>query len=227
MKYVRMNDMKLQPKEIIPAILSKTKEDFQNDLKKLIISKRLGRGWVHVDFMDNQLVPNQSILPEDLAGVDFGNLKKEAHLMVKNPEVWIEKLLDLGFERIIIHLEAQGDITRYIKLVKDGGAQAVVALNPETPVEKLTDLILMIDRVLVMGVHPGFQGQAFIPETIDRVKKIKSQNWPVKIEVDGAVKDRNAKAILQAGADALISGSFLISGDPDENLKDLLKEVQL
>ena len=109
--------MKAQDPEIIPAILSKTKEDFQQDLRKIINSKKLSRGWVHVDFMDNQLVPNQSILPEDLEGVNFGNLKKEAHLMVKKPASWIKKLLDLGFERIIIHLEAEGDIKEYIKSV--------------------------------------------------------------------------------------------------------------
>ncbi|MDP3733545.1 MAG: hypothetical protein Q8Q91_03290, partial [Candidatus Daviesbacteria bacterium] len=124
--------MKLQHLEIIPAILSKTKEAFQKDLKKLTDSKKLNSGWVHVDFMDNQLVPNQSILPKDLKEVNFGNLKKEAHLMVKKPASWIKKLLDLGFERIIIHLEAQGDIIHYIKLVKDAGAEVVIALNNET-----------------------------------------------------------------------------------------------
>ncbi|OGE38923.1 hypothetical protein A3B42_04070 [Candidatus Daviesbacteria bacterium RIFCSPLOWO2_01_FULL_38_10] len=213
-----------QPKpEIIPAILSQTIEQFQEDLQKLINSKNLSSGWVHVDFMDNQLVPNQSILPEDLVGVNFGNLKKEAHLMVKNPETWIKKLLDLGFERIIIHMESQGNIAAYLKLIKNAGAKAVLAINPETSIEKFNEFVLSADGVMVMGVHPGFQGQSFVPETIDKISKIKSQNWPVKIEVDGAVKDTNAKQILQAGADTLISGSYLIKGDPDQNLANLLK----
>ena len=209
--------------DIIPAILSQTIEDFQEDLRKLLNSKKLSRGWVHVDFMDNQLVPNQSILPEDLVGVNFGNLKKEAHLMVKNPETWIKKLLDLGFERIIIHMESQGNIAAYLKLIKNAGAKAVLAINPETSIEKFNEFVLSADGVMVMGVHPGFQGQSFVPETIDKISKIKSQNWPVKIEVDGAVKDTNAKQILQAGADTLISGSYLIKGDPDQNLANLLK----
>lgn len=214
--------MKAQDPEIIPAILSKNALDFNRDLDKLKNSQKLNFGWVHVDFMDNQLVPNQSILPEDLQNIDFGNFKKEAHLMVKNPKTWIIKLLDLGFERIIIHLEAEGDIEEYIKLVKDAGAEVVLAINPETPIEKLDEFVPLIDRVLVMGVHPGFQGQQFIPETIDKVKKIKSQNWGVKIEVDGAVKDWNAKSIIEAGADTLIVGSYLIQGRPDENLDKLL-----
>lgn len=215
--------MSEQYPEIIPAILSKTKNDFQQDLKKLINSQKLSHGWVHVDFMDNQLVPNQSILPEDLQGVNFGNLKKEAHLMVKNPLSWIEKLLDLGFERIIIHLEAEGDITNYIKLVKDHGAEVVLALNHETSFEELEKFIPKIDRVLVMEIDPGFQGNPFIPESVDKIKKIKSQNWGVKIMVDGAVKDTNAKQIFQAGADTLISGSYLIQGNPDQNLDKLTK----
>lgn len=212
--------MKAQDPEIIPAILSKNIKDFKRDLGKLKNSQKLNSGWVHIDFMDNQLVPNQSILPEDLAGVDFGNLKKEAHLMVKNPKTWIIKLLDLGFERIIIHLEAAGNIAACIKLIKN--AEVVLAINPETPIEKLKEFIPMIDCVLVMGVNPGFQGRPFIPETIDKVKKIKALNWPVKIEVDGAVKDWNAKSIAEAGADTLISGSYLIQGNPDENLDKLL-----
>ncbi|HCB22708.1 TPA: hypothetical protein DEP06_02745 [Candidatus Daviesbacteria bacterium] len=165
-----------QPKpEIIPAILSQTIEQFQEDLQKLINSKNLSSGWVHVDFMDNQLVPNQSILPEDLVGVNFGNLKKEAHLMVKNPETWIKKLLDLGFERIIIHMESQGNIAAYLKLIKNAGAKAVLAINPETSIEKFNEFVLSADGVMVMGVHPGFQGQSFVPETIDKISKIKSQ----------------------------------------------------
>ena len=211
-----------QPKpEIIPAILSQTIEQFQEDLQKLINSKNLSSGWVHVDFMDNQLVPNQSILPEDLIGVNFGNLKKEAHLMVKNPLNWVKKLLKLGFERIIVHLEAAGAIKTYLKLIRDHGAMAVLAINLETKVEKLNEFVSLLDGVLVMGVHPGFQGQSFVPGTIDKIAKIKSRNWPVIIEVDGAVKDWNTRQLIQAGADILIVGSFLVNGNPDENLEKL------
>src|SRR3989338_65462 len=207
--------------DIIPAILSQTIEDFQEDLRKLLNSKKLSRGWVHVDFMDNQLVPNQSILPEDLVGVNFGNLKKEAHLMVKNPLNWVKKLLKLGFERIIVHLEAAGAIKTYLKLIRDHGSMAVLAINPETKVEKLNEFVSLLDGVLVMGVHPGFQGQSFVPGTIDKIAKIKSRNWPVIIEVDGAVKDWNTRQLIQAGADILIVGSFLVNGNHDENLEKL------
>lgn len=217
--------MKAQDPEIIPAILSKNIEDFNRDLEKLKNSRNLSSGWVHVDFMDNELVPNHSILPEDLQGINFGNLKKEAHLMVKKPALWIKKLLDPGFERIIIHLEADGDIGQYIKLIKDAGAEVAIALNHETDIEKIKPFVKIIDRILLMGVKPGFQGQPFIPECTDKVKKIKALNWGVKIEVDGAVKGWNAKSIIEAGADTLIIGSYLIQGNPDENLDNLRNEI--
>ena len=141
--------------------------------------------------------------------------------MVKNPLNWVKKLLKLGFERIIVHLEAAGAIKTYLKLIRDHGAMAVLAINPETKVEKLNEFVSLLDGVLVMGVHPGFQGQSFVPGTIDKIAKIKSRNWPVIIEVDGAVKDWNTRQLIQAGADILIVGSFLVNGNPDENLEKL------
>lgn len=212
------------PDEIIPAILSKTIEDFKNDLGKLLNSKNLNSGWVHVDFMDNIFVPNLSITPDDLSVIDFKALKKEAHLMVKEPQEWIKKLLKLGFKRIIIHIESEGDITGCIDLIKQG-AKAVLAINPDTPVSKLEPFTEKIDGILVMGVVPGFQGQSFIPETLNKIKEIRSKGWSLEIEVDGAVKDWNAKDIVESGADVLILGSFLIKGDPDQNLGALLESL--
>ena len=100
-----------------------------------------------------------------------------------------------------------------------------MAINPETPIEKLTPFIKNIDTILVMGVHPGFQGQSFIPQTLDRIKKLASQGVP--LEVDGAVKDINAKEIVESGADILVSGSYLINGVPDENLSKLKEAIKV
>ena len=212
------------PDEIIPAILSKTVEDFQNYLSKLLNSRNLNSGWVHVDFMDNIFVPNLSITPQDLQSIDFKALKKEAHLMVKEPQEWIRKLLELGFKRIIIHIEADGDIAGYIDLIKQD-AKAVLAINPGTPVSKLEPYAKKVDGILVMGVNPGFQEQSFIPQTLNKIKEIRSKGWSLKIEVDGAVKDWNAKDIVENGADTLILGSFLIKGNPDQNLAVLLDSL--
>lgn len=211
--------------DIVPAILSKTIQDFQTDISKLKNSKNLCNGWVHIDFMDNEFVPDQSINPEDLEGIDFGSLKKEAHLMVKYPKTWIEKLINLGFERIIIHFEAEGDLREYIELIKSGGAETVIALKHESDLDQLEPFADSIDRVLLMGVVPGFQGQPFIPGVIGKIKQLKLKNWPVKIEVDGAVRDTNARQLVEAGVDCLIVGSFLIKENPDLALEKLLAVI--
>lgn len=213
------------PDEIIPAILSQNTQDFKADLQKIVASQNLSSGWIHVDLMDNIFVPNFSIKAQELKGVDFGNLKKEVHLMVKEPESWIKKCLELGFQRIIIHIECSGDISSYISMIKSAGAKAVLAINPPTPAENLAPYSNQIDGVLVMGVNPGFQGQSFIPETLDKIREIKAKFNPKKIEVDGAVKDWNAKGLVASGADIIILGSFLIKGNPDENLAVLLKAL--
>lgn len=211
--------------DIVPAILCKSLQDLQTYIAKLKNSKNLNNGWVHIDFMDNEFVPNKSINPEDLEGVNFGNLKKEAHLMVNNPKEWIEKLIKLGFERIIIHFEAEGDLREYIELIKSGGAEAVIALKHESSLDQLEPFADSINRVLLMGVAPGFQGQPFIPGVIEKVKQLKLKNWPIKIEVDGAVRDTNAKQLVDAGVDCLIVGSFLIKENPDQNMEKLLAAI--
>lgn len=213
------------PEEIIPAILSKSPEDFKNDLSKLLSSKNLNSGWVHVDFMDNIFVPNISVTPEDLAEIDFGSLKKEAHLMVAEPKDWIKQLIQLGFSRIMIHVEIEGDIHDYISEIKAAGCEAVLAINPRTPISELESYAKELDGILVMGVVPGFQGQEFIPETLDKVKEIRAKGWTLKISVDGAIKDWNAGDIMENGADNIILGSFLIKGDPDQNLGALLESL--
>ncbi|MDO8573704.1 MAG: ribulose-phosphate 3-epimerase, partial [Candidatus Daviesbacteria bacterium] len=178
------------------------------------------------DFMDNIFVPNISISPDDLSGINFKDLKKEGHLMVANPEEWIKKLIKLRFKRIMIHVEIEGNIHDYISEIKGAGCEAVLAINPHTPISQLEPYAKELDGILVMGVVPGFQGQEFIPGTLDKIKEIKSKGWQAKISVDGAVKDRNAKDIIESGADTLILGSFLIKGDPDQNLEILLKSLR-
>lgn len=210
---------------IIPAILSKTTSDFQSELGKLLNSKNLNSGWVHIDFMDNIFVPNISVTPEDIENIDFGALKKEAHLMVAQPQEWIPKLVKTGYKRIMIHVEIEGNIHEYISEIKAAGCESILVINPKTAISKLEPFINIIDGILVMGVVPGFQGQAFIPQTPDKIREIKSKFGGIKILVDGAVKDNNARALLESGADILIIGSFLIKGDPDSNLSAIMSAI--
>lgn len=206
--------------QIIPAILSTSEDDYRKDILRYQQSQYFKDGWVHIDFMDNIFVQNKSIEPEVTVKYPI-NLHKEAHLMVMQPLEWVDNLVKSGFERAIFHLEAADDIEECINKIKSKGLEVGLAIKSETPVEKLAPFIPKIDVVLIMTIVPGFQGQPFIPETLDKVKEIKSRKWPIKVGVDGAVKDSNIKEVTKAGVDFVAVGSYLLEGDIDENLEEL------
>lgn len=205
---------------IVPAILDKTESDFKNHVDQLNNSQNFQEGWVHIDFADNTLVPNETITPETVESNPL-KLKKEAHLMVDHPLLWINKLNKAGFDRVIFHLESKDNPEEVIKQIQGAGMDVGIAINPDTPIENLEPFIDTTDQVLIMGITPGFQGQPFIPATIDKIKSLKQKNWAVAISTDGAVRDTNAKSLVEAGVDQLVSGSFLLTGDIDENLEKL------
>lgn len=211
--------------QIVPAILDKTLEDFKNHINQLESSQSFKKGWVHIDFADNKFVPNQTI-GVDIVSENSTMLKKEAHLMVEHPLEWIEKLKIAGFNRIVFHFESKDDISEVIESIKNSGMEAGIAINPETKIELLEPYKDKIDQVLIMGIIPGFQGQPFIPGTINRIEDLKSKGWPVKISVDGSVRDENARQLVQAGVDQLVSGSFLLKGNIDENIEKLWEAIK-
>lgn len=205
--------------QIIPAVLATTQEEYQQDMAKLASCKSLQNDWVHIDFADNIFVQNETIKPEVIQNYPT-NLRKEAHLMVVHPQEWVERLVRAGFKRIIFHIETEDNIHECIDSIKDKGLEVGLAIKNETPIGKLEPFIDKIDIVLVMTIIPGFQGQPFIPESLDKVKEIKSK-WTVRIGVDGHVNDETAKEIVDAGVDFVIVGSYLLEGDIDENLEAL------
>ena len=210
--------------QIIPAILDKTPEDFAKHMEQLKNSASFQEGWVHIDFADNEFVPNQTIGVDIIAEYPV-NLNKEAHLMVAHPLQWIDKLQEAGFKRVIFHFESKDNIGECIDQIKALGMEAGVALNIDTPIEKLEPFKDKIDLVLIMAIIPGFQGQPFLPEALDKIKGLKQLNWPVRISVDGAVRDSNAGQIIEAGIDQLTVGSYLLQGDIDENLERLWEVI--
>lgn len=209
--------------QIIPGILSNTEEDFKRDVLRYEHLNFLKDGWVHIDFMDNIFVPNKSIKPSVVSKYPVFQ-HKEAHPMVLHPMEWVDPLIKAGFERIIFHIEAEDDIVECIEYIKSKHLEVGLAINYKTPIENLQPFIDKIDVILVMTIVPGFQGQPFIPEALSKVRQIKFNNWPVKVGVDGAVKDTNAKEIVESGVDFMIAGSYLLEGDIDENL-EMLWEV--
>lgn len=209
--------------QIIPAVLATTPEKYKADIEKLNKSESLKEdGWVHIDFMDNKLVPNQSIDVPVISETQT-NLKKEAHLMVENPLEWIGKCKDALFQRVVFHFESKDNPQDVINLIKESGMQAGIALNPETDPEVIKNL-QNLDMVLIMGVKPGFQGQPFEENTYDRIEKAAEINE--NISVDGAVKDENALKLAQSGAKTLVSGSFILNGNIDEQIEKIWEAVQ-
>ena len=210
--------------QIIPAILATTEDQYKNDLSKLLVSASLEEGWVHIDFADNKFVQNQTVGPEIIDKYPDGFIR-EAHLMVAHPREWVERLVKAGFDRIIFHIESDDNISDVIQEIKSKGIEVGLAINSETPIEKLEPFIGKIDVVLVMSVKPGFQGQSFIPESLEKVKIIKSNNWQVKVGVDGHVDDQNAKEIVDSGVDFMIIGSYLLKGNIDERLEIIWEKI--
>lgn len=210
--------------QIIPSVLATSEDQYKNDITKLASCKALENGWVHIDFADNKFVQNQTIEPETVSKFPT-NFRKEAHLMVTHPREWIYKLLEAEFERIIFHIEAQDSIEECIEYIKSKELAVGLAVNKDTAVEKLQPFAGKIDVILIMTIVSGFQGQPFIPEMLEKVRSIKNNNWSVRVGVDGAVKDENAKQIVDAGVDFMIVGSYLLKGNTDENLEKIREVI--
>lgn len=211
--------------QIIPAVLSISEEDYARDISRYNQSLSLKDGWVHIDFMDNIFVPNKSISPSVIAKYP-NDLHKEAHLMVTHPLEWINELVKAGFEKIIFHIESQDDPEKCIEYIKGEGLEVGLAINSETPIEKLEPFLNKIDIVLVMGVIPGFQGQKFNPDALEKIKLLKSKQLTAAIGIDGAIKDDNIKEAVSSGVDFVTVGSYLLKGNIEENLENLWEIIK-
>lgn len=203
--------------QIIPAILATSEEEYREKLNRLKTIVPSGpvvsivepiEGWVQIDLMDNKFVQNQSIGPEIIAKYPT-KFRIEAQLMVEYPENWIDELVKIPVARIIFPVEDDEGINERINHIKNHGIEVGLSINPETPIEKLEPFADKIDVVLVMSVAPGFGGQEFIPVSLEKVRKLKSMGWPVKIEVDGGINEDVMNDLQEAGADRVVTGSHL------------------
>lgn len=212
--------------QIIPTILATSEEEYREKLQKIENCPELVEGWIQIDLMDNKFVQNKSVGTEVVAKYPT-SLKKEAHLMVDYPENWIDELVKSGFKRIIFPLEDDGGVMERIEHLKNHGVEVGLALNPETPVEKVDPFVSKIDTVLILSVHPGFGGQQFIPETIKKIIELAKlrEGRNFLIEVDGGINETNIKDLADAGADNLVIGEHLINGSITENLEKIRKSL--
>ena len=211
---------------IAPSLLA---ADFTKLDKEIELFNESEAQWLHVDVMDGVFVPNISFGMMMLEAVNkLSNKFMDVHLMIVQPEKYIESFREAGADLITVHYEACPHLHRTIQQIKATGAMAGVALNPHTPVSVLEEIIKDIDLVLIMSVNPGFGGQKFIENALSKVQKVKQMivqsGSSTKIEVDGGVSLQNAKSILDAGADVLVAGNSVYrASNPKAVISDLMK----
>ena len=209
---------------IAPSILAADFGNLERDCKLVNISKA---DWFHLDIMDGVFVPNISYgMPVVKAISEVSKKILDVHLMIVDPDRYIETFKSLGADILTVHYEACTHLHRTIQNIKSNGMKAGVALNPHTPVKLLNDIISDIDLVLVMSVNPGFGGQSFIENTYNKIMCLKEMrdktNSSFIIEVDGGVNNKNASKLVKAGAEALVAGSFVFkSKNPLTTIEDL------
>jgi ribulose-phosphate 3-epimerase len=197
--------------KIAPSILS---ADFSKLGEEILAVEKAGADYIHVDVMDGHFVPNITIGPLIVESIrPITKLPLDVHLMIENPDQYIEAFAKAGADYITVHVEACRHLHRTIQNIKSFGVKAGVVLNPATPVESIQHIIGEVDMVLLMTVNPGFGGQKFIPEVLPKIKKVKelaeSKGLTIEIEVDGGVNPETAKQCIEAGATVLVAGSAI------------------
>lgn len=212
---------------LAPSILS---ADFSCLAKSISLVEAGGADMLHIDVMDGHFVPNITFGPGILEAVKGKtNLPFDVHLMIQNPERYIDRFAESGADIITVHAEACVHLHRVIELIKANGVKASVALNPATPIDVLQHVVHDLDMILVMTVNPGFGGQKFIPQMKQKIKKLREflrqEGLNKDIEVDGGVNLKNAKEIVESGATILVAGSAVFHTDDVTKTTNLFKKI--
>ena len=215
--------------KIAPSILSADYDNFEAELKKL---EATGAEYAHIDIMDGHFVPNISFGAGVVASMrPHSKLVFDCHLMVSNPEHHIEEFARAGADIISIHAEATPHIHGALQKIRAAGVKPSVVINPGTPVEAVKNVLNLVDQVLVMTVNPGFGGQAFLPETMDKIRELvvlrEVNQLNFDIEVDGGIDDKTIGIAKEAGANVFVAGSYVFKGDVNyqvQTLRDALHD---
>lgn len=200
---------------VAPSILA---ADFTKLQEQVQLADKSGADWIHIDVMDGHFVPNITFGPLLVAAVNrMTNLFLDVHLMIDNPDYFLEDFVRAGADSLTVHYEAVVHLNRTVNRIKELGIKAGVAVNPSTPIEILKEIIDDVDLILVMSVNAGFGGQKFIESSYRRLSEVKAlipKGKNVRVEVDGGVTPENAPRLVKAGADVLVAGTSVFrSGD--------------
>jgi ribulose-phosphate 3-epimerase len=205
-------------KRIIPAIIAKSQQELKDKINLVKEYVEI----VQLDVMDGEFVPNNSI------DFDFklpkANCFFEAHLMIKNPDEWVKKHIK-KVDMVLAHIETCKKPKKLVDLVKDNGKNVGFVLNPETPLSTIMGFIDDIDQVLIMTVNPGFYGSPFLPEMLDKIKKLREFKSDLNIEVDGGITDETIHLVNKAGANMFVSGSYIVKSDDIRQAIASLKKI--
>lgn len=209
--------------KIAPSVLSADYANFETELKKLEAS---GAEYAHLDVMDGHFVPNISFGAGVVASMrPHSKMVFDCHLMVSNPEHHIEDFARAGADIISIHVEATPHIHGALQKIRAAGVKPSVVINPGTPVEAIKNVLNLVDQVLVMTVNPGFGGQAFLPETMGKIRELvalrEANQLNFDIEVDGGIDDKTIQMAREAGANIFVAGSYVFKGDVSHQVQTL------
>ena len=220
---------KTNQKKIAPSILS---ADFSRLAEEIHAVEDAGADLIHVDVMDGHFVPNLTVGPPIVSAIrKVTQLPLDVHLMITNPDDYIEEFIKAGSDYLTVHVETCPHLHRTIQSIKEKGIKAGVTLNPATSLASVLPILPFVDLILIMSVNPGFGGQSFIPPVMEKIgearRMIDDLKLPIELEVDGGIKIENVKDISNAGADIFVAGSAIFhSKNYKETLKKMRQEIQ-
>jgi len=220
----------MKTKKIAPSLLSANFSNIEKDIK---ILEEGGADLLHLDVMDGHFVPNITFGPFIVKSIkDVANIPLDVHLMIENPGDYVDAFCDAGADYLTVHVEAAPHLHRVIQQIKAKGVKAGVSLNPHTPLSAIEEVLGDLDMILIMSVNPGFGGQSFIENTIDKLRRLKKMliahgvYQQIEVNVDGGIKLANIKKVSDAGCDVFVSGSGIFKADdPQEMIRKMKDEI--